>query len=265
MLQNMKQNLHIALSFLTILIKGKEYSEESMQKSVYYYPFAGVVIFFLSACFSIVFFPLFKNYVLSALLFLFAECILTRGLHHDGLADIADAWGSGKRGEAFRTILKDSRIGSFGVIALIFYFLFALVLMSELLELDTKTDNIPLFFSQMLFAGLWSRLGLLTLPAVCCCYESNPPKFSLAKILFANFQRKYFFYWYACIFFASAFCFDITLPLICTVISVLFSLPLYKLAKRENGYNGDFLGANCLLWELAAYLSLFLFYQGFIF
>lgn len=261
----MKQNFHVAFSFLTILIKGKEYSDEAMQKSVYYYPFVGAVIFFLSACFSVVFLPLLKNYVLSALLFLLAECILTRGLHHDGLADIADAWGSGKSGEDFRTILKDSRIGSFGVIVLIFYFLFALVLICELLKIAAKTDNMPLFVWQMLFAGLWSRLGLLALPVYCRCYEPNPSKFSLAKILFANFQRKNFFYWYACLFFASAFCFDISVPLLCTVVSFLFSLPLYKLAKRENGYNGDFLGANCLLWELSAYLSLLISYQGFIF
>lgn len=261
----MKQNLRVAFSFLTILVKGKEYSEESMQQSVYFYPVAGAVVFFLSACFSLLFLCLLKNYVLAALLFLFAECILTRGLHHDGLADIADAAGSGKSGEEFRTILKDSRMGSFGVIALIFYFLFALVLLSELLERDTQTDNMPLFIFQMIFAGLWSRLGLLALPAVCTPYDPGSQKFSLAKILFATFKREYFAYWYSILFFVSVFCFNISFILVCTVISFLFTFPLYKLAKRENGYNGDFLGANCLLWELASYLSLLLFQQGFIF
>lgn len=257
----MKENLHIAFSFLTILIKGKEYPESSMQRSVYYFPFAGAVIFFLSACFSIAFLTLLHTYVLSALLFLFCECILSRGLHHDGLADIADAAGSAKQGEAFRAILKDSRIGAFGVIALIFYFLFGIILLSELLELDTKTDNIHLFIFQMTFAGLWSRFGLLALPVVCTLYEPSQQNFSLAKILFTNFKKEYFAYWYIVMFFISAFFFDISFILVCTVISFLFTIPLYRLAKRENGFNGDFLGANCLLWELAGYLSFLLFYQ----
>lgn len=256
------KSIHIAFSFLTILIRGKEYSEEDMQKSVYSFPFAGAVIFFLSACIALVFLPLLHNYVFAALLFLFCECVLSRGLHHDGLADIADALGSGKSGEEFRTILKDSRIGSFGVIALIFYFLFGIILISELLELDITTDNIPLFIFQMLFVGLWSRLGLLALPARCSCYEPTGQNFSLAKILFTNFKKEYFTYWYIVLFLVSVFCFHLSFILICTVLSFLFTLPLYRLAKRENGYNGDFLGAACLLWELAAYLSFLLYYQN---
>lgn len=258
----MKKSIHVAFSFLTVLIRGKEYSEEAMQKSVYYFPFAGAVIFFLSACFSVVFLPLLHNYVLAALLFLFCECVLSRGLHHDGLADIADALGSGKRGEEFRRILKDSRIGSFGVIALIFYFLFGIILLSELIALDTQTDNMPLFILQMLFAGFWSRLGLLVLPARCNYYEPTGQNFSLAKILFANFKKEHFAYWYIVLFIICALCFHISFILLCTVLSFLVTFPLYRLAKRENGYNGDFLGAACLLWELAAYLSFLLYYQN---
>lgn len=257
----MKQHIHVAFSFLTILAKGKEYSDDAMQKSVYYYPFVGAVIFLLSTCFSLLFLYILNNYLLSALSFLFCECILTRGLHHDGLADIADAVGSGKREEEFRIILKDSRIGSFGVIALLFYFLFGIILLSQLLEINTAIDNSYLFIPQMLFAGIWSRLGLLALPVICEYFEPNEQKFSLAKILFANFKKEYFFYWYIAIFFISTFCFNASLIIICTTFSLLFSIPLYKTAQKEHGYNGDFLGANCLLWELAAYLSLLFYYQ----
>jgi adenosylcobinamide-GDP ribazoletransferase len=40
-----------------------------------------------------------------------ADLAATRGLHADGLADVADAWGSMARGERFFEILKDSRAG----------------------------------------------------------------------------------------------------------------------------------------------------------
>lgn len=257
----MKQNLHAAFSFLTILCKGKEYTDSTMQKSVYYYPLVGAVIFFLSACISLLSLKILDNYFFSALLFLLTDCLLTRGLHHDGLADIVDAFGSGKTQEEFRAVLKDSRIGSFGVLALIFYFLVAASLLSQLLEINTENNNNYLFLVQMLFAGLWSRLGLLALPLVSEIYEPSAQKFSLAKILFANFKKEYFLYWFAFLFLASTLCFNASLILICSAFSFLFTYPLYKIAQKEKGYNGDFLGANCLLWELAAFLSLVLFYQ----
>lgn len=45
--------------------------------------------------------------------------LLTGGLHEDGLADSADGLFGGRDREHALTIMKDSRIGSFGVIALI--------------------------------------------------------------------------------------------------------------------------------------------------
>jgi adenosylcobinamide-GDP ribazoletransferase len=44
---------------------------------------------------------------------------LTRGLHLDGLADAADAWGSLASREKMLLIMKDSRVGTFGVLALV--------------------------------------------------------------------------------------------------------------------------------------------------
>lgn len=40
-------------------------------------------------------------------------------LHLDGLADLCDGLGSGRRGEGMRAVMKDSRIGAFGVMGLI--------------------------------------------------------------------------------------------------------------------------------------------------
>ncbi|MDR1777026.1 MAG: adenosylcobinamide-GDP ribazoletransferase [Desulfovibrio sp.] len=57
---------------------------------------------------------------LSALLWLGLEIWLTRGLHWDGLADLADAAGS--PAPRFWEILKDSRMGVFGALALLLAF-----------------------------------------------------------------------------------------------------------------------------------------------
>ena len=46
----------------------------------------------------------------------------TGGLHEDGLADMADGFGSHKGAEEIARIMKDSVIGSYGTIALICLF-----------------------------------------------------------------------------------------------------------------------------------------------
>jgi adenosylcobinamide-GDP ribazoletransferase len=59
---------------------------------------------------------------LCALIVLLITVLITGGLHEDGLADCADAFGGGWTREDRLRIMKDSRIGSFGAIALILSF-----------------------------------------------------------------------------------------------------------------------------------------------
>ncbi len=49
-----------------------------------------------------------------------AGALLTGGLHHDGLADFADGMGGGRDRAHVLEIMRDSRIGSYGVLALVF-------------------------------------------------------------------------------------------------------------------------------------------------
>lgn len=55
----------------------------------------------------------------AALLAVTAQVLLTGGLHEDGLADTADGLGGGRDRDAKLAIMRDSRIGSYGVLALI--------------------------------------------------------------------------------------------------------------------------------------------------
>jgi adenosylcobinamide-GDP ribazoletransferase len=56
----------------------------------------------------------------SALLALAATVLVTGGLHEDGLADTADGFGGGGDRERKLAIMRDSRSGTYGVMALIF-------------------------------------------------------------------------------------------------------------------------------------------------
>ncbi|MGE0005279.1 MAG: adenosylcobinamide-GDP ribazoletransferase [Parvibaculaceae bacterium] len=55
----------------------------------------------------------------AAAITLAALALLTGGLHEDGLADMADAFGGGHDRESKLAIMRDSHIGSYGVLALV--------------------------------------------------------------------------------------------------------------------------------------------------
>ena len=55
-----------------------------------------------------------------ALLAVLATVLLTGALHEDGLADTVDGLGGGRSREDALAIMRDSRIGAFGVLALLF-------------------------------------------------------------------------------------------------------------------------------------------------
>ncbi|PBC72080.1 cobalamin-5'-phosphate synthase [Streptomyces sp. TLI_235] len=62
---------------------------------------------------------------------------LTRGLHLDGLADVADGLGSGKPAEEALRIMKQSDIGPFGVLTLL------LVMLTQIAALAGQFDASP--------------------------------------------------------------------------------------------------------------------------
>jgi adenosylcobinamide-GDP ribazoletransferase len=61
--------------------------------------------------------------LLAAALAIATLAYLTRALHLDGLADTADALGSGRRGEAALEIARRGDVGPFGVVTLVFVLL----------------------------------------------------------------------------------------------------------------------------------------------
>jgi adenosylcobinamide-GDP ribazoletransferase len=58
----------------------------------------------------------------AAALALGAGALLTGALHEDGLADVADGFGGGRNVEAKLEIMRDSRLGSYGAMALLVSF-----------------------------------------------------------------------------------------------------------------------------------------------
>jgi adenosylcobinamide-GDP ribazoletransferase len=68
----------------------------------------------------------------ATVLALLAAVLVTGALHEDGLADAADAMGAHTARERKLAILRDSRVGAYGALALIFAVVFAVVVLAPL-------------------------------------------------------------------------------------------------------------------------------------
>jgi len=122
-----------AIATLSILPISKAFSERDLSASLLYFPLVGLLIgAFLMAATHLLR-PIFPPLVLSALL-LFISVLLTGGLHLDGLADLCDGLGAGATPKRILSVMKDSHIGAFGVIALMLVLLLKFSLFHALIE-----------------------------------------------------------------------------------------------------------------------------------
>lgn len=114
------KRLILMLQFLTRLPLPFEVpaSQEDFEKGVIYFPVAGMVIGLLLYGLAVILLPFTEPLLLAVILMAF-EIILTGGLHLDGLADSFDGLFSYRNKERMLEIMKDSRIGSNGVLVLI--------------------------------------------------------------------------------------------------------------------------------------------------
>lgn len=83
------------------------------------FPLIGGLVGLIGALFYLLFFTLGFPPGVAAILSLSAMVLVTGGLHEDGLADVADGFGGGRTRDDKLRIMRDSRLGSFGAIALV--------------------------------------------------------------------------------------------------------------------------------------------------
>ncbi|MFJ5259253.1 adenosylcobinamide-GDP ribazoletransferase [Streptomyces sp. NPDC088387] len=86
-------------------------------------PLVGLVVGGCAAGVGLLLLFLGAGSLLAAVASVAVPAVLTRGLHLDGLADTADGLGSGKPAEDALRIMKQSDIGPFGVLTLVFVLL----------------------------------------------------------------------------------------------------------------------------------------------
>lgn len=143
----------IALQFLTRLkiVNQTEWSVEDFGKSVVAFPYVGLIIGLILALLYGILSP-FIPLVLLMLILVIAEFLITGGLHADGLMDTSDGLFSGRERDRKLEIMKDSRIGSFGVVA----FVFVTLLKWQLLTAIPTAEFIPMALIMMPLMSRWS-------------------------------------------------------------------------------------------------------------
>jgi adenosylcobinamide-GDP ribazoletransferase len=131
-MKRLMEELLVAFQFLTRLpISRIAYHHDSLARSAKFFPVVGLLIGLGASALQHILAP-HLNRDLAALLVLIFLVLITGGLHEDALADTADAFGGGWNREQVLTILRDSRIGSFGALALVLSVLARFLLLSIL-------------------------------------------------------------------------------------------------------------------------------------
>ncbi|MGB3148697.1 MAG: adenosylcobinamide-GDP ribazoletransferase [Paracoccaceae bacterium] len=90
----------------------------SVAASAWSWPLVGLVVGGAAALVYFLAGQLGLSPLLSAISALLVSVFLTGGLHEDGLADLADGFGGGADKDRILTIMRDSRIGSYGALAI---------------------------------------------------------------------------------------------------------------------------------------------------
>lgn len=128
----MISGLIAALQFLTrIPIPiNVDFNDKNLRNSILFFPFVGVLIGLLAGVPYAYIYP-FNSQVSSILAILFL-IIITGGMHIDGLSDTFDGFFSNRSKEKILEIMKDSRVGAFGVVSIIMYLLLEFVFLSNI-------------------------------------------------------------------------------------------------------------------------------------
>ena len=100
-----------------------DFQEAELNNSAKYFPFVGIIVG-LSGALSFYLASLVFPQALAVIISMATTIYLTGAFHEDGLADSADGMGGGWQREQILTIMQDSRLGTYGAVAL-FLVLFA--------------------------------------------------------------------------------------------------------------------------------------------
>ena len=157
--------VQVAFMLLTRLPAGRlEGDAPELAAAKWAFPLAGLVVGGSLAGVYIAMNSLGLPAGLAAILALGAGVMMTGGLHEDGLADCADGFGGGQTKGQKLAIMKDSTVGSYGVLALI---LVISARIMALAALPATAQSLILLISLAMVSRMMMVIYLDWLPSAC--------------------------------------------------------------------------------------------------
>jgi adenosylcobinamide-GDP ribazoletransferase len=192
--------------------------------------------------------------------------LITGAFHEDGLADVADGLGGTQDRERALIIMKDSRVGAFGAIAVVLVLLAKVSVLALLGSVSSVGLCVALFWAHVV-SRTWPLLLIRLMPHVgdAAGSKSKPlaDQISVASLAAAFLWLVLAFLLVAYGFFAIDIDIDHELPMLINafptalIASGLVFLVMWRwFWTRLQGFTGDCLGATQQLCELAFYLGL---------
>lgn len=237
-----------AARFLTILPVNWK-SEKDIQNlplSLYFFPIVGLLAGILVAGFSFLL-GYFLNQTVVAAIAVVLLIAVSGGLHMDGLADSFDGLLSSRDRQKTLTIMRDSRIGVMGVLAVISIFCLKWSVLSSLEQSH--------LVSALILMGFSGRVSMLISMAVLNYVRSEGLGSPFLDEKGNNIKKAAVTgsCWYI-------FClFIFPLPLVVfSFLATLLTVTLFSwYCKRKiGGYTGDTLGGTCELTETAVCMAI---------
>lgn len=190
-------------------------------------------------------------FTVAVILAMLSRLLLTGALHEDGLADFMDGFGGGRDKEKVLAIMKDSHIGTYGVVGLIFYFLLLFNLLSNL--------PLPVACIAILMADPFCKLVASQMTHFLT--YARTAETSKAKVVYDVMSIKALIVSLIAGLLPLLLMKDaVWLFVLCFPIVTFFFLILL-MKKKINGYTGDCCGALFLLCELSFYVGMTLLYK----
>jgi len=256
----------LALGFFSRIPMSKNipYSSERMNKAGRYFSLVGIVLGILCGFFFILCINIFSINIAVFLTMAFS-LLLTGCFHEDGLADMADGIGGGMTIERRLSIMKDSRIGTYGASALIMSLLAKFLLLQQLSLGYLQGEFTPLLITQyssplLTLFMIWVMAYTVSRGVAASFIFNTPYVSDLDQSKSKPLAEKQSSKELICLLFFSLIpCLFIN-PLVtlsCVILGLVFRA-LFKrwLLARLGGFTGDCLGAAQQLMELIIYLVL---------
>lgn len=223
---------------------GVRFTPEDLDRSAVFFPLIGLLIGSASAA---VFWGaqlLWPHSVAVGLSMAFS-ILLTGGFHEDGLADICDGFGGGWTRDKILTIMKDSRLGTFGTLGLFLVLGLKWFCLNELLA-----EQVCLALITGHCLSRWAAISLIALGKPVAHRSGEKPKpmagpMSLKRMVIATV-------------FAAGVFFLLPPNTMLFALPVIILIPVYLYRyyqKWIGGYTGDGLGTVQQITEISLYLT----------